>query len=90
MIREKLEVTWSPEQIANRLFKGAVCFKTIYRWLYQGRITVQVPRPQRKTSEAIGNKWSVQRRNTDCQAPRRGKKRKTFVERKTRWYVTVK
>ncbi|WP_050184066.1 IS30 family transposase [Domibacillus robiginosus] len=39
IIEEKLDATWSPEQIANRLFKGAVCFKTIYRWLYIGRLS---------------------------------------------------
>ena len=27
---------WSPEQISHTLTKGVVCFKTIYRWLYQG------------------------------------------------------
>jgi IS30 family transposase len=42
MITEKLDATWSPEQIANRLFKGAVCFKTIYRWLYTGRLSRKV------------------------------------------------
>ncbi|WP_245629965.1 IS30 family transposase [Domibacillus robiginosus] len=36
IIEEKLVATWSPEQIGNLLFKGAVCFKTIYRWLYTG------------------------------------------------------
>jgi IS30 family transposase len=28
IIEEKLDATWSPEQIANRLFKGIVYFKT--------------------------------------------------------------
>jgi len=38
MINEKLDLTWSPEQIANRLFQGTLSFKTIYRWLYEGFI----------------------------------------------------
>lgn len=33
-IEEKLEATWSPEQIAATVAKGKVCFKTIYRWIY--------------------------------------------------------
>ncbi|PYY25672.1 Transposase for insertion sequence element IS1086 [Paenibacillus illinoisensis] len=37
LIEEKLQATWSPEQIAQRLRQEGqpvVCFKTIYRWLY--------------------------------------------------------
>ncbi len=37
----KLQETWSPEQIEKRRRmegKPSVYFKTIYRWLYQGRI----------------------------------------------------
>lgn len=40
-IEEKLRLTWSPEQIAQRRRiegKPFVCFKTIYRWIYTGRI----------------------------------------------------
>lgn len=35
-IQEKLEETWSPEQIAGRLYQGKLSFKSIYRWLYNG------------------------------------------------------
>jgi transposase, IS30 family len=35
-IEERLWLTWSPEQIAANL--GSISFKTVYRWLYQGRI----------------------------------------------------
>lgn len=38
LIENRLDLTWSPEQIANRLFQGTLCFKTIYRWLYEGFI----------------------------------------------------
>lgn len=41
-IEQKLEETWSPEQISNKLLKGKVSFKTIYRWLYQGLLKVSV------------------------------------------------
>ena len=37
-IQEKLEVTWSPEQIQYGHLKGEVSFKTIYNWLYQGKL----------------------------------------------------
>ncbi|MCC3380780.1 IS30 family transposase, partial [Paenibacillus farraposensis] len=39
VIEEKLQATWSPEQIVERLCQegqAIVCFKTIYRWLYTG------------------------------------------------------
>jgi len=35
-ITEKLQATWSPEQIANTVTLGIVSFKTIYNWLYAG------------------------------------------------------
>ena len=41
VIEEKLQATWSPEQIVERLRQEGqpvVCFKTIYRWLYTGRL----------------------------------------------------
>lgn len=44
LIADKLEQTWSPEQIANTVTKGKVSFKTIYNWIYTNRlleITVQ-------------------------------------------------
>lgn len=40
-INTQLKQTWSPEQIAEaRRVSGKpfVCFKTIYRWLYAGRL----------------------------------------------------
>ena len=38
LIEKKLTATWSPEQIANTITLGLVSFKTIYNWLYQGKI----------------------------------------------------
>lgn len=42
-LREKLEKTWSPEQVAEKrrhTGQSFVCFKTISRWLYDGRLAV--------------------------------------------------
>lgn len=40
-IEGKLHQTWSPEQIAEKARaegKPQICFKTIYRWIYSGRL----------------------------------------------------
>jgi transposase, IS30 family len=40
-LNERLMMTWSPEQIAEKKRsegKPFICFKTIYRWLYAGRL----------------------------------------------------
>jgi len=39
IIKDKLEATWSPEQIANTVTLGKLSFKTIYNWLYCGKLT---------------------------------------------------
>lgn len=38
IIEDKLMKTWSPEQISNTALKGLVSFKSIYRWIYEGKI----------------------------------------------------
>jgi len=38
IIEQKLLATWSPEQIANTETFGIVSFKTIYNWLYAGKL----------------------------------------------------
>jgi IS30 family transposase len=38
LLKEKIEQTWSPEQISETFTKGKLCFKTIYRWVYEGKI----------------------------------------------------
>ena len=40
IIQEKLNDTWSPEQIIGRLFRGTLSFKTIYRWIYLDLLNV--------------------------------------------------
>lgn len=37
-ITAKLALTWSPEQIANTVTLGKASFKTIYNWLYAGKL----------------------------------------------------
>lgn len=38
IVVEKLKATWSPEQIAYTVTAGKLSFKTIYNWLYAGRL----------------------------------------------------
>jgi len=38
LLKEKLNATWSPEQIAHTVSLGKLSFKTIYNWLYSGKI----------------------------------------------------
>lgn len=94
-LNERLDETWSPEQIAaKRRAEGKpfVCFKTIYRWLYDGRLAageVRVLRhkgKRRKPVETRGH-WKL-----DTVVSSRGKSKAcaaTFIERKTRLYVAM-
>ena len=38
LVKDKILVTWSPEQIANTVTLDKLSFKTIYRWIYDGKI----------------------------------------------------
>jgi IS30 family transposase len=38
VVSEKLKATWSPEQISHTATLGQLSFKTIYTWLYTGRL----------------------------------------------------
>ena len=38
VVEEKLRTTWSPEQISHTVTLGNLSFKTIYNWLYTGRL----------------------------------------------------
>ena len=38
LISEKLNENWSPEQISNALLNGKLSFKTIYNWIYTGKL----------------------------------------------------
>lgn len=79
-ITEKLQATWSPEQIANTTTLGSVSFKTIYNWLYAGflpDIDVQNLRHKgkRKKAEKRG-KFSMG--TPISQRPKEVKSRDTF------------
>jgi IS30 family transposase len=39
MVAEKLKATWSPEQISHTVTLDRLSFKTIYNWLYTGRLS---------------------------------------------------
>ncbi|WP_019416084.1 IS30 family transposase [Paenisporosarcina sp. TG20] len=41
-VQEKLQDTWSPEQIVGRLYQGQLSFKTIYRWIDEGLLEVPI------------------------------------------------
>ena len=38
IISKKLHENWSPEQISNALLNGKLSFKTIYNWIYIGKL----------------------------------------------------
>ena len=40
VVQEKLNDTWSPEQIVGRLYQGKLSYKSIYRWIYSGLLEV--------------------------------------------------
>ena len=48
IISLKLKERWSPEQIVGRLFQGELSFKTIYNWIYQKLIAVDLELLRRK------------------------------------------
>lgn len=83
-LEEKLQATWSPEQISERFHTDGlprVSFKTIYRWLYEGRLVrgeLQVLRhkgKRRKPAETRG-KFTVGRPISD--RPKEVRSRQTF------------
>lgn len=43
LVAEKLKATWSPEQISHTVTSGLLSFKTIYNWLYAGRLNGLTP-----------------------------------------------
>lgn len=48
IVEKKLVATWSPEQIANTVTLGKISFKTIYSWLYSGKLNVPLTVLRRK------------------------------------------
>ncbi len=83
-LREKLERTWSPEQIAEKQRsedQPTVCFKTIYRWLYNCKLAVsesQVLRHKGKRRKPMETRGRFLVGTPIRQRPKEVRKRETF------------
>lgn len=83
-IELKLQETWSPEQIAQRRRvegKASVSFKTIYRWLYQGRLAggkVQVLRQKGKRRKPVETRGRFRVGTPIHKRPKEVRQRTTF------------
>lgn len=83
-LQEKLEQTWSPEQIAEKRRsedRPFVCFKTIYRWLYDGKLRVcgtQVLRQKGKRRKPIETRGRFLIGTSIRQRPKEVRNRTTF------------
>ncbi|WP_405152478.1 IS30 family transposase [Paenibacillus sp. FSL K6-0108] len=84
LIEEKLHATWSPEQIVERLRQEGypiVCFKTIYRWLYTGRLVkggLAVLRHKGKRQKPAETRGKFAVGKSISQRPKEVRSRKTF------------
>jgi len=80
LIADKLKSTWSPEQIAHTVSLGKVSFKTIYNWLYAGRLTgITVQNLRRKGKKKSCRNLPFYARGTPIRKrPREVYGRKTF------------
>ena len=83
-LNTQLQQTWSPEQIAEkRRVSGEtfVCFKTIYRWLYEGRLAagdVKVLRHKGKRRKPVETRGRFLVGKTISQRPKEVRKRDVF------------
>ncbi|MFF3024942.1 IS30 family transposase [Gottfriedia sp. NPDC057948] len=80
-IQEKLHLTWSPEQIENRLLKDRISFKTIYNWLYKGLLSmsdVSVLRQKGKRQKPRETRGRFNIGTSIHKRPKEVKKRNTF------------
>lgn len=83
-LNEKLKETWSPEQIAEKRRvdgKSFVCFKTIYRWLYEGRLAageVRVLRHKGKRRKPVETRGRFLVGTSISQRPKEVRKRSSF------------
>lgn len=80
VIRSHLEKTWSPEQIAERLFKGRLSFKTVYRWIYLGLldISLQALRQKGKRRQPRETRGRFNVGTPISKRPKEIRKRETF------------
>ena len=80
-IQQRLRETWSPEQIANTETMGRISFKTIYRWLYQGKlsqVTVNVLRQKGKRLKPAEKRGKFAIGTSISERPKEVRSRKTF------------
>ncbi|MGE6576924.1 IS30 family transposase, partial [Paenibacillus xylanexedens] len=83
-LEEKLDATWSPEQITERFrIEGlpVVSFKTIYRWIYAGHLvqgTLQVLRHKGKRQKPAETRGKFAIGRTISERPKEVRSRKTF------------
>lgn len=85
--KDKLAITWSPEQIASAVTVGIVSFKTIYSWLYAGKLkgahlSLLRQKGRRRNAEKRG-KSSMGMSISKC--PQEVENRKTFG----RWELDI-
>ena len=80
IVKDKILATWSPEQIANTVTLGKLSFKTIYRWIYDGRIDgVTMLNLRRKGKRRTCNNLVLYSRGTPIRKrPKEVYSRKTF------------
>jgi IS30 family transposase len=84
VIEEKLQATWSPEQIVERFRqKGVpmVCYKTVYRWLYEGRLmkgVLTVLRQKGKRQKPVETRGKFGIGKSISQRPKEVYSRETF------------
>ncbi|MFD1130581.1 IS30 family transposase [Paenibacillus provencensis] len=84
VIEAKLQATWSPEQIVERLRQegqAIVCFKTIYRWLYMGLLvkgTLTVLRHKGKRQKPAETRGTFPIGKRISQRPKEVRSRETF------------
>jgi len=80
LLKEKIEQTWSPEQISETVTKGMLCFKTIYRWVHDGKIDgVTAVRLRRKGKKRTCKNLVLYSKGTSIRKrPKEIYKRKTF------------
>ena len=79
-IQEKLNQTWSPEQIEGRLFQGKLSFKTIYRWIYSGflHVPLSVLRQKGKRQKPKETRGKFNIGTSISERPKEVRKRTTF------------
>lgn len=83
-LTEKLIQTWSPEQIAEKRrleSKTFVYFKTIYRWIYEGRLAsgnVQVLRHKGRRQKPVETRGRFMIGTPISKRPKEVRKRETF------------